>query len=399
MSQAHEVDVLIAGAGVGGAAFALALAHAHPLRLLVVDRRGGPGNVNRGDSLLPAVTRQLHAWGALDAIRAAGARAVGKMQVFHGGERLYEAPLQSGGKDAPYLVLPHPDIERVLVARARATGRVEVRYRSRLIRLLEEQGRGCGAIIVGDDGEEREVRARLVVGADGSSSTVRGALDVPLPTVAYDHGFYILDVDRPPGYEDAMRVELHPRGSVLVVPQGEDRVGLGVLVRTAEMDLFRSGSLEDKLAALARRSPLLVGRRAFPAGAHLYRLQRGHAPRYVARGAALLGDAVHVTNPTVGQGMTMAIEDAGALARHLGQPLTAGLRGPVLDPLLHAYERERRPRNERLIRWSHWLSRLYALGEPIGDPLRHGLFRVGGHPVGRQIHQFLWSRMATREAA
>jgi 2-polyprenyl-6-methoxyphenol hydroxylase-like FAD-dependent oxidoreductase len=398
VSRPEEVDVLIAGAGVGGAALALALGHAHPLKILVVDRRSGPGNVNRGDSLLPAVTRHLGTWGALEAIRAAGARAVAKMQVFHDGVRLYEAPLEAPGSGAPYLVLPHPEIERVLVESSRATGRVDVRYRTRLLRLVEEQGRVCGAILAGEDGEH-EVRASLVVGADGSSSTVRSALDVALPTAAYDHGFYILDVDRPAGYEDAMRVELHPRGGVLVVPQGTDRVGLGVLVRADEMALFRAGTLEEKLAAIAERSPLLVGRRPHPDGAHLYRLVRGHARHYVARGAALLGDAVHVTNPTVGQGMTMAVEDAAALARHVGAALADGLRRPVLDPLLHEYERERRPRNERLIRWSHWLSRFYALGEPFGHPLRRNLFRVGGLPVGRTIHRYLWSRMATREAA
>ena len=46
-------DVLIVGAGVGGAALALALGRTCGARVLLVDRRGGPGNINRGDSLLP----------------------------------------------------------------------------------------------------------------------------------------------------------------------------------------------------------------------------------------------------------------------------------------------------------------------------------------------------------
>ena len=67
------------GAGVGGAAQALALARGG-LRVLLVERRSGPGNINRGDSLLPAVTRLLAAWGVLDRVRAAGAAPVAKMQ-------------------------------------------------------------------------------------------------------------------------------------------------------------------------------------------------------------------------------------------------------------------------------------------------------------------------------
>ncbi|HEV3112372.1 MAG TPA: NAD(P)-binding protein [Candidatus Binataceae bacterium] len=76
-------DVIIAGAGVGGAACALALAHAHDLRILLVERHPGPGNLNRGESLLPPVTALLRKWGALERCRDAGAREVGHMQFFH----------------------------------------------------------------------------------------------------------------------------------------------------------------------------------------------------------------------------------------------------------------------------------------------------------------------------
>ena len=392
MSRA-QVDVLIAGAGVGGAALALALGRAG-LRVLVVEKRAGPGNVNRGDSLLPAVTAHLAGWGALERLHAAGARPVAKMQVFQGARLLLEAPLAPPGSPHPYLVLPHPEIERVLVEAALATGRVAVRYGARLLRLTYDAGRVGGAVVATGAGEE-EIPARLVAGADGSSSRVREALGVPFPRAAYDHGFFIVDVDRPGAYEDAMRIELHADGGVLVVPQGADRMGLGVLVRAADTELFRAGAIEDKLAAIGRRSPLLAGRRAFP-GAHLYQVWRGHAPRYVQDGAVLLGDAVHVTNPTAGQGMTMAVEDAAALARHAGAALAGGARGATLDDALRAYERERHPANEAQIRWSHWMSRFYAFGGALGDLVRRRAFALGASPLGRAIQQRIWTRVATR---
>ena len=95
------------GAGVGGAALALALARAG-LRVLLVERRSGPGNINRGDSLLPAVTRLLAGWGVLDRVRAAGAAPVAKMHVFHLTRGLLmEAPLADPAGH-PYLVLAAP---------------------------------------------------------------------------------------------------------------------------------------------------------------------------------------------------------------------------------------------------------------------------------------------------
>lgn len=425
--QSPVFDVLIVGAGVGGAALALALVSRFDLRVAVIDRRGGPGNINRGDSLLPAVTAALRDFGALPALLAAGARPLHKMQVFHPQHgRLLEAPLHSGaiaadGTAAPYLVLAHPEIERALLHTAEHRrgnrGQAVVHYRCRLRGLLRkgdrQGGRVTGAVVQTAEGEQ-PLRARLVVAADGAASTVRSLLQLDLPTQPYDHGYYIIECQRPEQYEDAMRIELHPAGGILVVPQGSDRLGLGVLVRAAEHDLFRAGPLPKKLAAIAARSPLLRslgqpgGLLAYDAGAHLYSLHRGHARRYHRDGAVLIGDALHVTNPTAGQGMTMAIEDAAALSRHIGPALSSARHGDptrghddetsALDRALCDYERERWPKNEAQIRWSHWLSRLYALEGPLADRLLTTAFRFGDSKLGRAIQGRIWSRLATRPA-
>ncbi len=389
-------DVIIVGAGVGGAALALALARAFPLRVLVLEKQAGPGKVNRGDSLLPAVTAQLAAWGVLDRFHAAGARPLGTMQVFHHRRGLLmETPLAGLGLAHPYLVLPHPEIERTLAEAACAQGRVEVRYRWSALGLWDEAGRVAGVRARPEQGDERRLGARLVVGADGATSVVREGLAIPLPRVPYDHAYFGLEMARPPQYHDAMRIELHPDGGVLVVPNPRaQRVGLGVLVHRREQELFRSGTFEAKLAAVRRRSPLLAEGEGYARGAHLYRLCRAHAPRYTARGAALLGDAVHITNPTAGQGMTMAIEDAAALARYAGPALAAGTA--ELDRALAAYDRERRPGNAALIRWSHWMSRFYALPGDGGDWVRRQVFGLGGSSLGRALQRAIWSRVAAR---
>src|SRR5258708_16440167 len=108
---------------------------------------------------------------------------------------------------------------------------------------------------------------------------------------------------------------------MLVVP-GHERVGIAALVRNEEEAIFRHGSVEEKASALRRRSPLLADCSVFPRSGHFYKLWRAHAERYVERGAALIGDAVHVTNPVACQGMTMAVLDAAHLASFV-RPLLA----------------------------------------------------------------------------
>jgi 2-polyprenyl-6-methoxyphenol hydroxylase-like FAD-dependent oxidoreductase len=398
MSASGTFDVVIVGAGVGGAALALGLGHAYPLRTLILERQPGPGKINRGDSLLPAVTRQLSAWNALERFQAAGARPLAKMQIFHHrAGLLLETPLTALGSPDPYLVLPHPAIERTFIECALATKRVRVDYGCRVVRLLEEGSRVSGVAYVGPEGEEKTVGARLVVGADGSRSVVRSGLGIRFERVPYDHSYFGMELDRPREYEDAMRIELHPDGGILIVPNpSSSRVGIGVLVRRGMEDVFSNGRMDDPMAEIRRRSRLFEGCHPVAKSSHLYRLSRAHAAQYVARGAVLLGDAAHVTNPTAGQGMTMAVEDAAALARYIGPALVAGKEGQELDFAFQGYESERRAANAAMIRWSHWMSLFYAWPNALGDWLRHRVFAFGGSPMGRMLHKAIWNRVACR---
>jgi 2-octaprenyl-6-methoxyphenol hydroxylase len=268
-----------------------------------------------------------------------------------------------------------------------------MRYRSRVVRLVEEDSRVTGVVLQGEGGEET-VRTRVVVGADGTSSAVRDAIGIELPRQSYDHSLFIVDVDRPAGYQDVLRVDLHADGGILAVP-GVAGLALAIVVGRAPARLCRWGSPDDKVARVAHRSPLLAGRHASPVGVHLYKLWRGHAARYWARGAVLLGDAVHVINPVMAQGMTMAIEDAAALARHVGPALVGGAGPATLDRCFERYENERWPFNAAVIRRSHWISRAFALPGPFADAVKRWIFQLADSPPGRVVQQNLWSRFAT----
>jgi 2-polyprenyl-6-methoxyphenol hydroxylase-like FAD-dependent oxidoreductase len=306
-----------------------------------------------------------------------------------------EAPLADPAGH-PYLVLPHPEIERALTDEARATGRVTVRYRTRLTGLIESGGRVIGVELAAREGGTTRETARLVIGADGSSSQVREALGIELPLAPYPAGYFIIDFERPDDFDGSMSLHLHRDGAVMVVPQRPGVVGVAALVHGPEIELFRGGALEDKVAAIRARCPALASCAPLPRHAHLYALSRGHAARYVGRGAALIGDAVHVTNPTAGQGMTMAIEDGAALTGHVAPAIAAGADDGALDAALAAYQRERRPLNDSLLRWSDFMGRFFAMRGAVGTEVRARVFALGGNAVGQWIQRRVWNRVATR---
>ncbi len=394
-----HVDVLVIGGGVGGLATALAFAQHRGLTVQVVERRAGPGNINRGDSMLPAVTRHLVRWGAMERVMAAGANPVDRMQVFHAEDGLLFEGALTDPDGSPYVVLPHPEIERVLAEAGRATGRVEVSFRTSLRRLHERDGRVCGATVVDERGKEHDLAAQLVIGADGSASKVRELLDVPFFSTPYETGYYIVDLQRPARYRDAMRLDLHADGGVMTMPHRDGVVGVAVLVLPHQLQVFQAGTMQQRLRLIWQRSSLLAGMTPVGTTAHLYRLHRGHAARYVARGAALIGDAVHLTNPTAGQGMTMAIEDGAALARHAAPLLEARAAEADVDAALAAYQAERRPANLELVRWSHWMGRFFAMSGPIADSVKRHVFAFGRTPVGKWVQREIWGHVATRKAS
>jgi hypothetical protein len=128
-----------------------------------------------------------------------------------------------------------------------------------------------------------------------------------------------------------------------------------------------------------------------PDGGAFKRVARpfGHAPSYVADGAALIGDAVHPMTPAGGQGANASIWDALALADVADAALLAN---DVSRDRLFAYERMRRPLNERSIAISRAARRVFRTGRflPLSflAPLALRTIEVLGWPKRMILRRF-----------
>ncbi|MDH5178812.1 MAG: FAD-dependent monooxygenase [Gammaproteobacteria bacterium] len=376
----YDYDLIIIGSGIAGSGLACALAK-HKLRILLLEKRRRLGTIHRGDSLVPKNTALLAQWGLFDALMEAGAVPIDQVEFHHQDRMLFHTKL-TDGESSPYLVLPHAKTELLLQAQAMATGNVTLAQPATLKGLLRDTEDGpVRGIAYKDDTGDHEVTAPLTVGADGQQSALRNMLGIPFESYYYDHAYFGLEAERPASYQDAMRIQLHADGGVLLMPR-PDRVGVGVLVEAGSASYWMGLSDDELSTILVERVPSLKGMKLFRDGSHVYTITRTHAPRYVTDGAVIIGDAAHTTNPTAGQGMALALSDAGSLAAHVGPLLEAG---EEINTILKSYEQSQWNANQRLVRTSHWLSLLYGARGTVRHGMKMTVLKVLSNSLGSRI--------------
>lgn len=310
-----EYDALIVGARCAGAATAMLLARAG-LRVLAVDRGRYGSDTLSTHALMRGGVLQLHRWGLLDRLPAEGTPAI-RSTSFHYGDESVDIPIKSrDGIDCLYA--PRRTVlDRMLVDAAREAG-AEVVHGVRAVDLIRSAGgRVQGAVIETRDGGRREVRAGIVIGADGlrsivarlvNAETLRAGRHATANIYGYWRG---LDID---GYHWHYR----PGVSAGVIPTNGG-VCLFASLPPARFREERSPGLEriyhgvlkqvaPDVAAELGKAERMGHLRGFPG-------EVGFLRRSVGDGWALVGDAGFFKDPLTAHGITDALRDAELLAR------------------------------------------------------------------------------------
>jgi len=170
MFNHSRYDALVVGARCAGAATAMLMARCG-LKVLVIDRGRYAADTTSTHALMRGGVMQLHRWGLLPRIVAAGTPAV-RSTEFHYGEDVVQVGIRpQHGVEALYA--PRRTLlDSTLVDAARAAG-AEVRHGCTLAALVRDTNdRVSGAVIIDDRGQPVAVTTDLVVGGDGIGSTV-----------------------------------------------------------------------------------------------------------------------------------------------------------------------------------------------------------------------------------
>jgi 2-polyprenyl-6-methoxyphenol hydroxylase-like FAD-dependent oxidoreductase len=362
-------DAVVVGARAAGASTALLLAR-RGLRVLAVDRGAYGSDTLSTHALMRAGVLQLRRWGLLDRIQAAGTPPVGRT-VFHYEGEVLDIPIKP--KDGvPALFAPRRTLlDRVLVDAAVEAG-AEVRHGVRVAGLVRgSAGRVEGVLLQDETGAAREVRAGIVIGADGLRSIVASLVQAPVSrqgrhATATLYGYWSgLEMDGYHWYWTAKAAAgaIPTNGSLVLLFAG---VSARRFAEEAPVDV--AGAYRRFLAEAAPDLARRLGEARLEGPLRGFPGQPGYLRRSWGPGWALVGDAAYFKDPISAHGISDALRDAELLAR----AVEAGN-----DDALAAYEARRDDLSGTLfeatdriasVEWD--LSELKALHHVLSDEMK-----------------------------
>jgi 2-polyprenyl-6-methoxyphenol hydroxylase-like FAD-dependent oxidoreductase len=369
------MKVLIVGGGIAGPALALFL-HRTGIAATVFEARDDAEAVGGGLSLAPNGMNVLDALGLGDAAQAAGTPAIENCFRGEGGNVLARYDNGSRRYGRPAVNLRRADLHRLLVAEMRRIGcefvtgapLIAVDASAESVTLAFDDGRAAtGDVLVGGDGIHSSVRAQVFPDAPGPRYTgivaVGGFVPRPETTLLRDSTPTTLNFtfgrqgmfgyggarpdelmwwcntwrDEPLSREDLLQMRLAP-----------------------ELDRMFHGYHEPIPSILATSTDALA--------LNIYDLPT--LPTWHLGRVLLIGDAAHAVSPNSGQGAALALEDAQYLAALL---VETGLDYRLAFP---GFERDRRPRAERVAREGRRRAHDKKQMSPLGSALRNLLLMV-----------------------
>jgi monooxygenase len=353
VAESDEGLVAIVGAGFAGLALACALGRAGR-RVVVLERRVALPAGGAAIAIQPNGLSALERLGLLEPALAAGSRI--DRLLMHDSRGRLVARVDYGELDHPtpfMLLVRRRDLLGVLADGLVSLGGDPVSYGAEVFALIR-RGEDVAGLRFRRDGQDRELGAWCVAGADGAGSAVRRELAIPLRTGGHEQAYVVGIGARPAELEDGAALVYHGAGYANgVMPLG-DRAYFYDSVTPDNRKAVEARNLDGWRAAYAARVPyaseLTAGLTSWEELTVLA-ARPGRARRRIADGAALLGDAAAAVHPHSAQGTNLALEDGVALGQLLARlDASTALRRTGLAP----YQRLRGRKAARYVAWSRW---------------------------------------------
>jgi menaquinone-9 beta-reductase len=333
--RTRNPDVVVVGAGIAGASIAAVLARGG-IDVLLLERQRAYRDRVRGEYLAHWGVMEARALGLETVIR--GTHAVDARYSVPYDELFAPSAAEKARRDNSTIL---PDVLGPLCAShpaaCRALADEAVRMGAELVRGVTEVRVQAGSrpSIAYRDGSEIQVRPRLIIGADGRTSTVRQQAGIPIAKARATHviaGLLVEGASRWP--DDQYSIGVEGDLQFYIFPQGGGRLRLYTCHANEQAARWagRSGPQRFLQAfARLRSMPTVLGLGEVTAAGPCatFTGEQTWCDQPCTEGVVLAGDAGGYDDPVDGQGLSLALRDVRQLSELLlatGDWTMAGLR-------------------------------------------------------------------------
>jgi len=333
----------------------------------------------RGDTIHPSTLEVMHELGLLDEFLKLPHQEVRRVSVRLGEERMTLADLTHLPTRCRFIAfMPQWDFLNFLAARAEQYPGFQLRMQAEATDLIRDGERIVGVRGRGPEGAF-ELRADLVVGADGRHSVVRERAGLEVEDLGAPMDVLWMRLSRRPD-DEAETLGRIDVGRVFVMLDRGDYWQCALVIPKGSADEVRRRGLPAFRELIAQLAPFMRDRlheiRDWD-DVKLLTVMVDRLRQWYREGLLCIGDAAHAMSPVGGVGINLAIQDAVATANILTKPL---LRNAVTVDDLGAVQR-RRMFPTRATQWmqlliqNRVLRRVLASTTPPAPPLAFRLLQ------------------------
>jgi 2-polyprenyl-6-methoxyphenol hydroxylase-like FAD-dependent oxidoreductase len=323
MASAQQAQCCVVGGGPAGMMLGFLLARAG-VSVIVIEKHADFLRDFRGDTIHPSTLELMYELGLLEEFLKRPHQELRQLTAVVGGETVTPVDFSHLPTHCKFIALmPQWDFLNFLAEQGRRYPTFHLHMNTEVTGLVEENGRVAGIHAKTPEGAT-EIRADLVIGADGRHSKVREAagltsisLGAPMDVLWMQLKQHPDDPHQALGYFD--------RGRILVTIDRGDYWQCAFVIPKGTVDQIRQRGLDSFRDDIAQLAPFLrdrLGELSSWDDIKLLTVLVDRLKEWYRPGLLCIGDAAHAMSPIGGVGINVAIQDAVAAANILASPLS-----------------------------------------------------------------------------
>jgi HQNO biosynthesis monooxygenase PqsL len=344
-----KYDAFICGGGIAGLLTAYALGKMG--RKVLVVEKNAAFNPNGADVLKPAGIEVLEQLGLYDSLFEHGALKRDRVLIYYGGNLVSEMDYAQEHERKYFMLIPYKNVLNMLLEKIREIENIHILFNTELTSIsFDHSSENISGVLLN---EYLTVKAKVYIAADGIMSKIRSMVGLPATMEKYSQQMYFAQFPMVDSVRFCNRLYVDKNYSLTYFyPVGTHSFRCVIGFSKEEGDhLFQSKDvpqLKKRISQFVTESDDAIEAISSLENFATFPLFKMNIDNYYKGNAVFLGNSAHSIHPITGQGMNLAIEDAGMLFPLLEDFFNGFISLP--EAFMY-YQKKRHPINDALINY------------------------------------------------